>query len=71
MFIRHVPLSSASLLSCALLFRHELGIIAAVEEDHAVQFVALHHGPTPALRRFHLACRVLLQSELESRLGLS
>ena len=35
--------------------RHELGIVAAaVEENHAVQVVALHHGPSSALRGVHL-----------------
>src|SRR5262245_24670432 len=31
--------------------RHEPRVVALVEEDHAVQFVALHHGPASALRR--------------------
>ena len=38
--------------------RHELGVVAAVEEDHAVQFVASDHGPAPALRRVHLVVAV-------------
>src|SRR5262249_49049135 len=49
-------------LGCLFLLRprrHELGVVAAaVEEDHAVQFVPLHHGPAPALRRVHLVVAV-------------
>src|SRR4051812_15533697 len=38
--------------------RHELRVITAVEEDHAVQFLAFHHGPASALRRVHLVVAV-------------
>jgi len=41
------------LLHCSPLFRfllrHELGIIAALENVHPVKFVALDHGPASAL----------------------
>ena len=44
------------LLRCHL-FRHEPRIVAAVEEDHAVKFIALY-GPAPALGRIHLVVAV-------------
>src|SRR5207248_5477906 len=38
-------------LGCSL--RHEAGPIALVEEDHAVQFVALNDSPVPARAGVH------------------
>ena len=37
---------------------HELGFVALVEEDHAVQFLSLQHGPASALSRVHLVVAV-------------
>ena len=52
-----VFMSSAS-LDVGLLLRHELAVIAAVEEDHAVQFVPLYHGPASALSRVHFVVAI-------------
>lgn len=40
------------------LFRHELRVVATVEEDHPVQFIALHHGLTSALGGVHLGVAI-------------
>src|SRR5207248_8428133 len=39
-------------------YRHELRIIPAVKEDHAVQFLALQHGAAPSLGGVHLGVAV-------------
>ena len=57
--IKSVVMASAS-SAWAMLFlpRHEPGIITTVEEDHAMQFIALNNSPAPSLRRVHLGVSI-------------
>src|SRR5207247_924295 len=52
-----VPRSLPLRAFCRLL-RHELGVVAAVKEDHPVQLIAFQNGPAPTLRRVHLVVTV-------------